>query len=435
MKKRLFVLSAIAVLLAGLSSCLRSDDWELLKHPIHVQGQIEPNMGAPIAHGTVTINDVLHMFNNTYTGMIDPDEDILTIDFESNRSDSILAKSIAGSGTKSPFLSKDTLITYGVDITLFDKVTLQDIVNGNININHLWLTFNAEIWGDCPDTVRHLVQRYVHAYYDSLTVKYTDYNYQEHIFNGIPLTSMSFDNVLTHETLDFDSVDLAEIVNSMPRHVQVSFRFRFELDNSIFNEDLAELYFNQLLDSIWLTKIYYNTHVRVAFPFEIEIDNLPYAFDVDLGDGLSQVDIDAILDSIGEGLEVDLKDSYLTLGFDNGIPLDLTIAATLIDDHGLPIGGPRFTETIKSAPTVPLPSDPSAYESSGTTHSQVKIHADANFLRDLRRSKKIRFNLIMATCDKHVTIKHSDFLDIKVYLQLHPSASIDIPVTDNGLLK
>ena len=430
MKHRLFplVLALAAVMLA---SCIRSEDWELLKHPIHVQGHLDPSFGTPIASGEVTINDVLHMFDNTYTGMLDPENEVLTINFETNGGDSILANSIIHpSGTKGVFLSKDTVIRYGVNITLFDKVTLQDLVNSNMNINHLWLTFNADIRGDCPDTVRHLVQQYVHAYFDSLVVRYVDHNGGEHRFYGVSMDPVAVTNVLEHQELTFDSVDLAEIVNSMPRRVDVSFRFRFELDNTLFNEDLAELYFNQLLDSIYMTKIYYNTHVKVAFPLEVSIDSLPYSFNIDLGEGLAQVNLDEVLDSIGEGVDIDVKDSYLTLGFDNGIPLNMCVSATLIDGNDLPIGGPIFTDVIDASVTAPSPEDPTTEETVASTHSVVRIHADRTLLKNLRKSKKIRFNLNLATGNKHVSIRHDDYLKIKVYLQLHPSADIDIPIHD-----
>lgn len=433
MKHRLFtVMLAMAVVL--LASCIRSEDIELLKHPVHVQGQLDPSFGAPIAKGEVTINDVLHMFNSQYTGLLDMEKEVLTINFEANRADSILAQSLIHSGAKSPFLSKDTIINYGVNITLFDNVTLQDIVNGNININHLWLTFNANIWGDCPNEVRDLVAQYVRAQFDSLVVRYTDYDYVEHVFTGIQMPTLSIDNVIEGETLNFDSVDLAEIVNSMPRRVEVSFRFRFELDNTIFNEDLADLYFNQLLDSIYLTKIFYNTHVRVSFPFEISIGSLPYSFDVDLGEGLAQVNLDELLDSIGDGVDIKIDSSLLTLGFTNGIPMNMSIAATLIDEHDLPIGSMLFSDVIMAAETAPSPEDPTTEIAVAPTRTFVKIKADKTLLQNLRRSKKIRFSLLLATGNKHVSVRHDDYLGIKVYLKLHPTIEIDIPIDADALM-
>lgn len=429
--KRLSFTLLLAVSVLTLASCIRSEEWELLRHPVHVQGTLDPTFGTPIAYGQVTINDVMHMFNGSYTGLLDPENDVLTINFEAEGGDSILARSLFDKsvGRKGTFMAGDTTISYSVNISLFDNVTLQEILNGNININHLWLDFQADVRGDCPDSVRYLVSQYVHAVFDSLVVEYTDHFGVEHTFQGVSMEPILFDSVLTTQHIQFDSIDLAEIVNSMPRNVKVSFRFRFSLDDEIFSEDLAELYFNQLLDEIKMTKIYYDAKINVAFPFEIEIDALPYSFDVDLGDGLSQVNLDRILDSIGEGVEVDIKDSYMTLAFNNGIPMRLGISATMIDANDLPIGLPLFADTIAAARTAPSSDDPNTEVAVEGVRTPVVIAMNRQRLEQLRRAKKIRFDMLMTTGNKHVTIRRSDFLGIKIYLKLHPSAEIDIPIS------
>lgn len=417
-----------------LASCIRNDEWELLRHPVHVQGTLDPNFGTPIAYGEVTINDVLHMFNGNYTGVLDPEDEVLTINFEAEGADSILARSLMEKtvGHKGTFMASDTTISYNVNITLFDNVTLQEILNGNISINHLWLDFSADVHGECHESVRDTVAKYVHAVFDSLVVNYTDHNGTEHTFPGLNIDPIPFDSVLTTKHIQFDSVDLAEIVNSMPSNVKVSYRFRFALDDAIFALDLADTHFNQLLDEIKMTKIYYEAKMKVAFPFEIKIGALPYSFDVDLGDGLSQVDIDALLDSIGEGVDIDIKDSYLTLGFTNSIPMDMGIAGTMIDANGMPIGLPLFADTITSARTAPSPDDPTTDVAVEGTHTKVVIAMNRQRLQQLRNAKKIRFDLLMATGNKNVTIRRSDYLKIKVYLRLHPAAEIDIPIYGNS---
>ena len=429
--KRFLLTALIAVTAASLASCIRSEEWELLRHPVHVQGTLDPNFGTPIAYGEVTINDVLHMFNGDYTGLLDPEDDVLTINFEGEGSDSILASSLISKqgGQKGVFMASDTTISYGVDITLFDNVTLQEILDGNISINHLWLDFAVDIHGDCPDTVREDVSRYVHAVFDSLVVNYTDHNGVEHTFPGLSMEPIPFDSVLVNKHLQYDSIDLSEIVNSMPRHVKVSFRFRFALDDYLFSEDLADSYFSQTLDSIKMTKIYYDAKIKVAFPFEVSIGALPYSFDVDLGDGLSQVDFDAFFDSIGEGVEMDLKDSYLTLGFTNGIPLTLGLGGTLLDANDMPLMA-LFADTIASARTAPSPDDATAQVAVEGTRSQVTVAMNKQRLQLLRDARKIRFDMLMTTGKKHVIVRRSDYLKIKVYLKLHPAAEIDIPVSD-----
>ncbi len=430
MKHRLFTV-ALALVAVMLTSCIRSEEWELLRHPVHVRGTLDPTFGTPIAYGQVTINDVMHMFNGNYNGLLDSENETLTINFEGEGGDSILASSLLSKrpGVKGTFISQDTTISYNLNIGLFENVTLSEILNGNININHLWLNFKADVRGECPDSVRQFVSQYVHAMFDSLVVNYTDHNGVEHTFPGVTMEPLLFDSVLTTQHLQYDSIDLAEIVNSMPLNVKVSFRFRFQLDESLFSADIAELYFNQLLDRIKMTKVFYDAQLKVSFPFEVRIGSLPYSFDVDLGDGLSQVDIDRILDSIGEGVEVDIKDSYLTLGFNNGIPLRLGITGTLIDNNDLPIGAPLFADTIAASRTAPSPDDPNTEVTVEGTRTPVVIAMNRERLNQLRRAKKIRFTMVMSTCNKHVTIRRSDFLGIKVYLRLHPTAEIDIPVS------
>lgn len=429
MKHRLFIVVA-ALATVMLASCIRNDEWELLRHPVHVQGTLDPNFGTPIAYGQVTINDVLHMFNGDYTGVLDPEAEVLTINFEAEGADSIVARSLMEKsvGAKGTFMSKDTTISYNTNITLFDNVTLQEILNGNISINHLWLDFAVDVYGECHEEVRDTVARYVHAVFDSLVINYTDHNGTEHTFPDLNLEPIPFDSVLATKHIQFDSVDLAEIVNSMPSNIKVSYRFRFALDDALFGLDLADTHFNALLDKIKMTKIKYEARMKVAFPFEINIGALPYSFDVDLGEGLSRIDLDNLLDSIGEGVEIDIKDSYLTLGFDNGIPLRLGIAGTLIDANDMPIGTPLFADTITSARTAPSPDDPATEVAMESTRSKVVLAMNRQKLQQLRNAKKIRFDMLMATEGKNVSIRRSDYLKIKVYLRLHPAAEIDIPI-------
>ena len=174
--KRFLLSALLAVSALALTSCIRSEEWEMLRHPVHVRGTLDPTFGTPIAYGQVTINDVMHMFNADYNGLLDPENETLTINFESEGSDSILARSMLSKrpGTKGTFMSKDTTISYNVNIGLFENVTLNEILNGNININHLWLDFQADVHGECPDSVRQFVKQYVHAVFDSLVVNYTD---------------------------------------------------------------------------------------------------------------------------------------------------------------------------------------------------------------------------------------------------------------------
>ena len=117
--KRLSFTLLLAVSVLTLASCIRSEEWELLRHPVHVQGTLDPTFGTPIAYGQVTINDVMHMFNGSYTGLLDPENDVLTINFEAEGGDSILARSLFDKsvGRKGTFMAGDTTISYSVNIS------------------------------------------------------------------------------------------------------------------------------------------------------------------------------------------------------------------------------------------------------------------------------------------------------------------------------
>jgi hypothetical protein len=56
---------------------------------------------------------------------------------------------------------------------------------------------------------------------------------------------------------------------------------------------------------------------------------------------------------------------------------------------------------------------------------------------DLKRATAMRVSITVDSDNgnKSVAIKREDFLKVKAYLQVHPTATFDIPVTDGGILK
>ena len=458
MKKNIF----LALLIAGtatMTSCGLDDAMDLLKHPVYVQGEVDPQFGVPLAKGEVTIDEMLGMFSSSYDGMLNMDSNTITIMFDAGVEDSIIASSLIGGGekkapakrphkrggvpTKDVLLSQDTVISYGVDITLFDQVGDMDLSDSNIQINHIWLTFDASVWGDCPPSLRPKISQYVSANFDSLVIKYIDHDGIEHDFDGTPVINLDFENVLAEQNLHIADIDVAGIINSMPRHIEASFRFRFNVDESVFGDLSDVAHFNELLDSIGLTKLTYTANVHVEMPFDISIKKLPYDFELDLGEeGLSSLNLQSTLDSIAEGLDVDLKDAKLTMNFDNGIPFDMRLMAIFLDQNGLPMGAELFKDTILAA-EVALASDGSgAYVSAAPRHSQVQMSLDKNRLEQLNNARKIKFHLELASSARDnsgklvpVRIQRSDKLKIKMYAVVHPSVTANIPITHSPIIK
>ncbi len=458
MKKNIF----LALLIAGtatMTSCGLDDAMDLLKHPVYVQGEVDPQFGVPLAKGEVTIDEMLGMFSSSYDGMLNMDSNTITIMFDAGVKDSIIARSLIGGGeetapaarphkrggvaTKDVLLSQDTVISYGVDITIFDEVGDIDLSDSNIQINHIWLTFDASVVGDCPSTLRPKISQYVSAQFDSLVITYIDHDGIQHTFDGTPTLNLDFENVLAEQNLHIPNIDVAPIINSMPRHIDASFRFRFNVDESVFGDLSDVAHFNELLDSIGLTKLVYTADVHVEMPFDISIKKLPYDFELDLGEeGLSSLNLQSTLDSIAEGLDVNLDEAKLTLNFDNGIPFDMRLMAIFIDEYGLPMGVEFFKDTILAA-DVALASDGSgAYVSAAPKHSKVQIALDAERLEQLSKARKINFHLELASSARNangdlvpVRIQRDDKLRIKMYAVVHPSVTANIPVTHSPIIK
>ncbi len=440
MKRYALLLAALLVLF--FSSCVRSEDLDLLRHPIHVQGEVDPYFGVPIAYGELTLNDIYEMLNANYTGWLDPNENIVTLVFDTTVSDVIHA-----TGTKSgpaPYTAKggskgfvdfiDTVKEYSVDITLFDDARISSITAGNLSINHLWFNLDAVYQGHCVAGLEDTVQRYVRAVADSLVIKYVGHDFQTHVFTGLPpIEPINISDVLNRQTLSFDSIDLAPLINSMPRRITASFRFKFSVDDAWVVNNATNPSFAQMMNDISMTYLEYDAAVSVAFPFEVHIGMLPYDFTIDLGEGLATVNIDSILNSIGDNVDAELKDSYINLAFDNGIPFDFMMSASMLDADSNYLFEVVNLDTISSAPTAPLAEDPTTLEATGTTRTVVRALLNQEKLRKLKDARKMNIGLAITSGPGKVAVQRSNSLKIKASIQVHPEASVDIPITDRPI--
>ena len=438
-------LLALVLMLTLLSSCVRDEDLELLRHPIHVQGEVDPYLGVPIAYGQMNLSEVLEMLSSQYDGYLMPDTDIVIIQFDTSVTDIINATpsgskgapNKGGVGTKDgTFLNfVDTVKEYSVNITLFDDARLQNIVPGNMDISHLYMNLNVAYQGHCQPGWEDTIRDNVIAVADSLVIKYTDHNYQTHVFTGMPtIPPITINDVLNRQTISFTDVDLAPIINSLPRKITASFRFKFQVKDSWIVNNAMNPNFSKMMDTIKMTYLEYDANLRVEFPFEIHIGILPYNFDINLGDGLSTVDFDQFLSSLGDNVDAELKDSYLNLAFDNGIPFDFMLSATMLDSNGVELFQIVNLDTIQSAPIAPIPGDNSGtYESVGTTRTIVRALLNSEKLELLKQGRTIRMGLAMSTGTHRVAVQRTNSLKVKASIQVHPSATIDIPLTEDGV--
>jgi len=439
MKKRLFF--ALVAIMA-LSACMRDDDWKLLKNPIHIQGQIDPSYGVPVAYGKMTFHDILGMLSSTYTGHIYDTTDVITIFFDTNMSDTLrnVTPGLSKGGSKVNVIGKDTTLEYSVNISLFDGADFnQTIGTDNITIGDLWLNLRAIFKAEVPENVRDIInnENYVSSTIDNIKIFYTKHDGTEVEFTGLVLPDETLKHLIQGDTVDRDKVNLKSIINDMPKNIRVQFDYHFWLtDQFFFSYPMGQ--YPALKDSIDKMKICYNVDLNAEFPFDIRINRLPYSFEINLnGDSLPSLDIQQTLDSIAHGLTVDLKNAKLSLAFDNNIPANLNMSAFLIDSTGSIIGDSLIRDTRISS--APIKVDPITGKnvSNGSTRTVIIAPIDAQRLRDLKKTRKIGFNLAIATGSSTgtVSMRRSDFLYIKAFVMVHPTATADIPLTNQGLIK
>ena len=70
------------------------------------------------------------------------------------------------------------------------------------------------------------------------------------------------------------------------------------------------------------------------------------------------------------------------------------------------------------------------YQAIGSTQTNLVATLNTQSLEDLSNAKKIKIDLGVSTNDndQHVSIMKDDFLKMRAYVKLHPSATFDIPI-------
>ncbi len=448
------------LILAGaamFSSCGLDELTDIAKNPIHVRGEADPNFGLPLVSGQVRLDELLGMLGTSGLGMdeyINQDSNTITLKYDIDLNDTIEAGSmISGSvsstspapapihrpatkpgiATKGMIDLNDTVITYPLDITFFNDIDHEAVKPGNLAIEYLWLDFDATILGDCPDNVRTQIETMVRCRIDQIQIKYTTLNGNICTYHdaGLDALSIPINNILTPEgnTIPHQHMNLAEIIDSMPTHIEMSFRITFSVDESIYGTTWDEIMnFPAMMDSIGLTELYYSGNVHVEMPLSIKIGNLPFNFPVNLPEG-TVPDINAMLDSIANGLDINIQNSSLFLALENHMPLDLNISARLKNDAGY-LGGNIFSGKVLGAPVDAMGNV------SGVADTVLKATVNSETLDHLARATELEVKLDLGTSRdplgnaQFVRINKDDFLKIKMFANLHVGVNADIIVKE-----
>ena len=450
--KRKTALWAIVVAAVAFVSCLRDDDLNLLKHPIHVVGEATPGLGAPIGYGEMNVSDIITMLSDSYRGHLRTSGDTVAIFIDTTVADTL--RHMAESSAPSTFLhnavfakdgsiGKDTTITYGLDLPIFEDAAVDSLLYGHITISHLLITLQTHFKVECPDTAKTVITNYAEASVKDLHVYYTGHGGQQFELgqDKIPFDSTSISRLLEGDSVIADHSDMSDIINRLPTHVEVSYKLHFKIKSDFFTDHAGDDNFNDMLDSISQLYFHYQAHLSAEMPLSMKIDALPYNIAIDFSnDSLTRLDLQSVTDSISRGLEVHIDSAHLTLAFTNGLPIAFTLSAALLDENGTAIGDSILRDqTILSSTTVATDATGTCYHTQSPTLTNVTLHLDENLIRDLHKARKL--NLRLRVCSspsngvgRDVLIGPDDFLGVKTFIQIHPSAKLDMRLTNSGII-
>lgn len=450
LKKKMPIVAAALMLTAAVTSCIKDDDLEIFKNPFRVQGEIDPYYGFPIAYGELNFNDIISRLSSDYTGYLDTTTNLLTVRYHAETEGSIVPLSLQGvyatprsASRPSPALlgskdadpvwySIDTMFRDTIDIDIFDNADIQKIVEyrDSISISHLWLNLSAAVKGRyASESIKDMFNEYVNATFDSLTVKYVDYDGNTQDFLDFSSNPIVISDITTGAQKHFDSIDVAPIINAFPKRLITTFRMRLKASSEIVSSNIQNVHFVEALDSLRMTHFDYSGALDVAVPFNLRVNHLHFSYDLDV-DG-SRANLDSLISSISEDLEADINDARIIFACTNGIPLEFMLNATFLAEDESPLFDIKLDkepgDTAINAPNI-VPTEPGSEVC--MVESPVLSRLIATISNDevnmLKQARKIRVSFRFGTAQqRHVVLSRNDFLRLKLYLQIHPKVSFD----------
>lgn len=436
----LAVLVAVGTL--ATVSCLRDDDLEILRHPIHIEGSITPNFALPLANGQMSFNDLLENLSSDFTGYIEANNEVLTVKWDGEYSDTIYplsqftgkkaSRPMPKDDTTTYLYEKDTTISQSIAIPLFDNADLEQLANSSMAIKELWVNLSVAARAEPAIVTEHIT-----ASYSNMVVTYIDRDGVTRPFDPMTsVTEVEVANLRDGLHVKYDSMNLARIVNSYPRQIDVSFDFKLKVRSSILYVDWESYSFAQMLDTLRMARLIYSIGANVRVPFDINMGHFTYAYDLDLGESTSGFNLDSIIGQFHDSLHVDIDSLKLMLDFYNHIPFDLSIDAQLLDADKRLLSHLFNDRTIRSGKLREMqPPYTGSFRAYDTTHTPIPVLLKEQDFDNLRNARTLRLKVGLYSNDNFVAVRREDFLRIRASIQAAVAANFNIPVIENGLIK
>lgn len=416
-----------------LTSCEKIvGDLDTFNHPIEIQGTVNPTLGVPVAHGSVSVYDILQMVQVTAATIEVEDDGLITIVYDTNIKQTVLIEndkrakwfhkksSTKGSKSANYVDTAHNSIQGSIIIDMFDNI--DSSLNGaSIEVDNLYVNVNAFVQAKAREGAREAMDSFhVAVFYDSL---YLSAIGKDGSIRRIDLPHVvTIDSLIDGENITlFDKEDISEVINKRPVEIVYGARMNIAFESEFYETDASSF----VADSIGIDSVIIDSDIKVEFPFSAYIKDLSYNTDLIFEPSFNLGDL--TIDS-----------SMLILYCENGLPLALDLAASLVDSLGNDLGillDPSPT-TLNGAPVGPDASG--HYSSIGKSHSELMIPITASVFKNLLKTKAIRLQAVLnttstgSTANKNVAIKATDLLDIVVTAKIKPSYPFTFGVNNKG---
>ena len=407
-----------------MASCLKDgkNDFAGLHAPLHLVGDFDPNIGLPVGGADVSLGDLLGMFGN-FNGWVELDQnEVVTIVYDT----SIDFHVNVASAKDTAHLMQKTFVG-DLDIDLFNN--LEGLPNEeNLKMDDIIMTLGASL-SFSTENRQHLMELMEHygvqATVDQVAVKAVSSNGLEFDIPVLVGQEVTTANLVDGQYLRiFENYDVSNIINTRPVAVKYAFRLTLAVGTQMFNIDPTQF----MIDSLMVDAFDVHTDANLRFPMNLFVNGLQY--DVNMGFAPT-LNLDTI----------PLDSSSLILEFNNRLPVEMNVGFTLMDsnDHELISLFEHGVETIAGADIAYNPVIGS-FTATKSANSRIVIPVTKERIDALKRAKSIRMHTSASTSPDNVdhtpkpvvAIKGTDHLGVRIYMQLHPNLSIDIPLSGNG---
>src|SRR5574344_187267 len=447
MKKKTLIAAVIVSCSVLATSCLKDgmNDFEGLNHPMQLQGTFNPNLGVPVGSADITLSDLMSSFNpDADLLQIDTTNDMVTLTYDTtmhsnftfddeqstkymhHKSGRFLMNPRAVKGySYTPKTASDTTGIHhehfgdSIVLNLFDMMSS---LPANFQVKNANANLSAFVKAHVNARTHEMLTRYgLHAYIDSLSL--TAVNSNGATFS-LPISQTAFyvNDLVAGQNIDLlENADLAGLINVKPDKILYSGRLTVLVSHEFFGMDLSSF----MADSLGIDSIGVDSHLNLKFPLSVSFEDLAYDTEIKIG---NNVDIK----------DLQLDSSALILELENGLPLRLALNANFVDSLG------NTTASLFDADEVVIDGGKLSYSSSTDTYvvntpttTVLRAPLNTERMNALLHAKTLAIHAKVATSSNLdnaktqpiVSLLGSDSLHIRLYAQVHPRLTVNIPLT------